>query len=511
MSKKRKPIPASQPHPEENSPRKKRSAPADSRRSGGHIHGDNITGDKIEVGDVGERSQVAIGERITQIGTLVLHTAQANPKPVMGLLVVILLAVGAVLFLQIQAQAQPRQMSGTFNIAVAAFDAQGPGVDRQAGVNVANWLEEQLRAQQASYPAGSVVEIWGPDLTGRVSGSGADELDRRAESLARQIKANILVYGTITAGSGSLQITPRFYVQDVNFSFAQEMTGPHRLGSPLVLPAGALENAILNARLNQQLHVRATALSNFTIGLTHFFLREYDQALAVFSAIEALEAWKPEQGKEVLYLFLGNTELNRQNYPQAHVWFQQATRLNQDYSRAYIGEGLTYFQEAVAPLAAAEPHIEEGLLDQSIGLFERGLNAADRPASADVEWKARFGFGRAFLIKGQYVDKIHFERAEQELRQVISAHEAGQVRLTELSAQAYANLGLLYYLTGREDQAVEMLTQALEIGQINQYKANWAQLLSRVYTAQGSTQQAEDFAAQAKQYQQQADLENASE
>jgi tetratricopeptide (TPR) repeat protein len=343
-----------------------------------------------------------------------------------------------------------------------------------------------------------VVEIWGPEQTGRVSGATAEERSAAAEEVARDIGANIVVYGYLERDEdGQVSINPEFFVNTTGFEFAQEVTGPHQMGSALTAAAG-LDDPVIGAAVNRQLNARALALSHFTIGLIYFSMEDFTAAQTAFEQALAVPNWSEEEGKEVLYLFRGNTALNLGEFAAAHEWFGRALAANKGYARALVGDGLTYYQEAIAPLP--EEAVDVALLDRAVAAFDAALAAPFQPPNADVAAKAHFGRGRAFLVKSWQGDADLWAEAESELTLVTDAHAAGNVRLQELAAQAYGQLGLLHYILGDDAAAIAAYTEALELGELDRFKAEWAGWLGRIYEAQGNAAEATRFAGEAEQF-----------
>jgi tetratricopeptide (TPR) repeat protein len=459
-------------------------------------------GDRFDVqtGDIGDGAQVAVGKQITQVGSLVLNVFQTNLKPIMLLFIPVFFGLAAVLFILLRPDRQPQQMQGTFNIAVAAFDllADGRSQSSEQGQRMATWLTNELKNQQPSYPAGTQVEIWGPDQTGRVSGNSREQRVQAAQALAEKIGANIVIYGYLEEDNETVRIHPEFYVSLATFDLAQEIAGPHQMGSPIVAPATIFANPILSAAVNRELNGRTVALSHFTIGLIYFALDDFQSAFDAFAEARETPGWEDDPGKEVIYLFLGNAALNLNQWSEAHFWFDEALAVNPGYARAFVGRAFTYFQEAIALLP--EQPVDVPLLERSVAAFRAALAAPDQPPQADVAAKSHFGLGRAYLVLSWQGDADLWQEAERELRFVTDEHQAGNVRLQELSAQAYGQLGLLYYINRRDGEAIQAYEQAIELGRYNQVKANWARHMSEIYQEQGNEELADHYARLAVEF-----------
>lgn len=434
---------------------------------------------QVNLGDIGPNTQIAVGKSITQMDSPVFNVFQTNQKLVILSLILLFLGVGAVLFILWPKQGEQR-MEGTFNIAIAAFDSLSDENNRSSeqGEIIATWLTNELKNQEVSLPPGTQIGIWGPERTGKISGDSREQRAQAAQILAKAIGAHIVIYGYIDEGDGKVTVHPEFYVELPDFEAGQEITGPYQMGSPIEIPGELIANPVLSAGINRELNGRAVALSHFTMGLVHFALNEFQLAYDEFAQAENTPAWEDDQGKEVIYLFLGNAALNLHDWEEAHAWFDKALEANPDYARAYVGKGFAYFQEAIAPMP--EQTADADLLKQSIAAFETALTAPDQPQNADVEARVHFGMGRAYLLLGWQEDGKHFVQAEEMLQFVVNEYQAGNIHYQELSAQAYGQLGMLYFMQGKDNEAIQAFEKAIELSKDTQFKETWRNMLNKM-------------------------------
>jgi tetratricopeptide (TPR) repeat protein len=394
----------------------------------------------------------------------------------------------------------PARMTGTFNIAVAAFDTANTNIfNKEDGVQIGEWIVDQLRSQKQSFPTGSVVVIWGPGQTGTIEGKTREERATKAQALAEKINASIIIHGSLQNDNDFASLNPEFFVVSKDFNWAQEITGLHQLGTPIEVPEDLFSNPVFGAEVNRELYGRTLSLAHLTIGLIYFRQNNYNDAFTAFSEAENTPGWESKDGKEVIYLFLGNAALNLKEYDTASNWFEKALDNNPNYSRAYIGFGFNRFQQSILGLKQNRT-VDLDLMDQAINVFNQGLKSTDKPPNADVDAKAHFGLGRAYLTLSVLDVKDLWVESENELRYITEAYEAGKVNSKELAAQAYGNLGLLHYSLGNYDEAIHVYEQALNIGNDPEFNAEWTRGLSRIYRVQGNDEKAAEYEAQAAEY-----------
>jgi tetratricopeptide (TPR) repeat protein len=446
------------------------------------------------------------GDNATQIGFIqgAVTFIQKLPKWLFPFLLVIVSLLGLVLLILVRPLLQgPGQMNGRFNIAVAAFDVLEDGKSKASedGERLANDIYMELLKGKDSYPLGNVV-IWGPDKVGRVSGADVVTRDQEARIKAQKIGANVLVYG-ILDDSGTLQLLPEFYINELGFADALELTGNYPLGNSIPIDASRLQNPVIKDSLSKNLSTRSKVFSLFTIGLFHYALRDYKSAYDTFLEANHDPNWSDNSGKEIIYLFLGNAANKLSMYDDASSWFDNAIKNDPDYARVYIGKGETYYQQAIQPLCHGS-HVDIEFLNKAIHAYQQSLNSLTQDPHADIPEKAHFGIGRSTLMKTEAwlgtADRNLLEQAERELKMVTNSYEAGNVVFTELAAQAYGQLGLLYYFTRRDSESITAYESALAIESLDSYKAVYIGNLKELYSGQGNKEKAAEMETQKAMY-----------
>ena len=98
-----------------------------------------------------------------------------------------------------------------------------------------------------------------------------------------------------------------------NLAGAEEITGQYELGKRILGSVVAGGSITDNAQVRLALLARTRALTQFVIGLSWYGARDYGNAYEAFEQADQPE-WRDEDGKEILYLFLGNSSGKLKNY-----------------------------------------------------------------------------------------------------------------------------------------------------------------------------------------------------
>ena len=447
-------------------------------------------GDVI-VGTVGEEARgVAVGKNIIQIGTVVIPTL-----PVLAL-VLLLAAVALVSIMQPWRPRGPKKMTGEFNVAVAEFQVIGDGKAEDI-YNVAQVfyerlnveivsLSERLQVVEARGPKPKVVELRGPVETGLISGNTPEKRWEGAEKLAQDIGADVVIYGTVEVEDRVMRVSPEFYVNRKSFCEAEEVVGQHRMGASIDV------DPLFKWETNWRLSARSRALSLVVIGLSYYAIDNYEAALGFFKEAGDIEGW--DEGKEVLYAFLGYSALRQGSITDAREYCKQARDLNKEYSRAYICIGDVLYIEALGDRTSYKT-VKANLLEEAIDTFKLALEAEEQPPGADVPTKVNLALGQAYLVKAHLVkeqvvdgDYLDFRtQAEEMFEAVIAEYGSGppsrSYRLQEVASHAYAHLGLIYRLRGENQEAIPRYKQAVELTRTPERKALYAARLGDIYLA----------------------------
>lgn len=357
-------------------------------------------------------------------------------KLVLILLIPVLLAgIAGVYFLS----QQPPRMTGDFNIAIAEFGEQSDGglvstaESRQISSTLYNFLDSEFEAAnfeldiQVSHRNMPIVE------------GGLD-----AEKLARQINADVIIYGTVFVGADDAEFSPRFYVADS--VDVDEITGQNELAHPIRFDLADLS---FQGEVNQVLRSRASILLSFTEGLVYLNDNDLDSALAAFeNAINESDDLEFFPGQELLHLMIGNAYRRIGEYEIAVQSFNRSLALNPDYARAHIGLGNVFYEQATLDWEDSEK------LDQALEEYRKALEAQDKPPGAYVTEKVTTNIGNVLVVQAQLNNDVSlYETAEESYLQVTEQYESTKNEsLREIAATAYFGLGVIYIKKNDFDQ-----------------------------------------------------------
>jgi tetratricopeptide (TPR) repeat protein len=371
------------------------------------------------------------------------------PRPVLaaaGVVVVLALVVlGAALFTG--DGSGPQRMTGSFNIAVADFeslDANGDVVASGAASQLSTRFRRLLELDVRAIDGGQEVQHQG---IGRLRGASVDERADAAERVGRDIGADVVVYGVLQSDSGASVLTPEFYLTDRLLFDSSEVVGHHLLGSPIAVPGDAQRTAVQNQLLDQ-LGARSRILAESIVALGYSSVDNHPAAFDRLTAAEQLPGWLPEQGKEVLYLLLGNAAGKVGRLFDAERSYDRALALSPDYSRASLGKAEVIYHRARGDCVSDE--VDVAGLQRSLEIYGNARSGR-LPAGAEVPAKAAMGEGRVFVCLSQSLNADRWADAESRLLQVIQAYGGRNVRLRELAAEAHAELGLVYRPSGLDE------------------------------------------------------------
>lgn len=377
---------------------------------------------------------------------------------------------------------QPRVMTGGFNIAVADFGQEtSGGVERsELAETLSGALFRYLESEFSNVDFGLDVQIDHGNM-----GLVVEKED--AENLANRIKADVIIYGTVTSAGGVAELDPTFWVREKPDT--EELTGQNRLGQPIAF-AGILP-VLSGAEVNKALQTRAAALLSFTKGLVFLDSKEPDRALDEFAGTlqemndlgycrQGAEAASAGEGCEVVHVFLGTAHTILKQYAAAEQEFNTALALNPDYARAYNGLGKVNYDRAIAN------NFDVGGLDAALGYYEQALAAKDAPASSLSVEKAKYNLGNVYVVRAQQTqDQASFDRAIELYQEVIDAYDkrrgtALEARMRVLAANAYFGLGVAYERQFLIDEAIAAYRQCIELAADDELKQRAQQQIESI-------------------------------
>jgi tetratricopeptide (TPR) repeat protein len=372
----------------------------------------------------------------------------------------------------------PAQMNfDAFGVAVAEIGYQeAGGATRPSpdGQQLSEWIFNELQREyeQADLFNAHDIQLWHDSMDPAQKGItlGMISNDEEAAELAQQIRADLVIYGTLLAEGEGATFEPRFYIAPLpgEANEIDELTGPFRLGAgvPLELPLDGNDQVAITAA-RQEVALRARAMRWFTVGFIRDLAGDPDQALRIFKQAEQnLTGWPPRAaGKEILFYFIGREALTlgrdeqavansglydsvEQALAEAERYFNRALDSNPQYDRGHVGlAGVYYFRAQRQP---PEERLYQPELALAIDHYRQGLEYAQASPGGPVELEARFGLAAASRLKGVthrdlgFPDEagVYFEAAITETEAIIGPlAEQKQYRTL---AQVYLAQGVSY-------------------------------------------------------------------
>ena len=270
----------------------------------------------------------------------------------------------------------------TKDIIVLLADFQASSEEKQYGVT--QNIFEQMEEATQKY---SDVKI---QLLNKVVTEKKEALNE-----GKKYKATIVIWGQYRVTSTTVQLNPHFEV----------------LRPPKYLPKiGRLEQTAAVAELNSfklQTHLSSEMvyLSLFTVGLTRYTISDWDRAITSFSdALGQVKDPIKELDKSIVYIYRGSAYVQLKDYDRAIADYNQAIKLDPNFTDAYNNRGLAYddkkdYDRAIADYNQAlklDPSLaiayynrglaykNQGNKDKAVGDFKKFLELSN-----DVEWNQK--------------------------------------------------------------------------------------------------------------------------
>jgi tetratricopeptide (TPR) repeat protein len=140
------------------------------------------------------------------------------------------------------------------------------------------------------------------------------------------------------------------------------------------------------------LGISRPAAAGLRAALGDYELDRFGQDEDALRRAAALGGWEERDGKEVLYLFLGNVAGKRGRLDDARNHYRRALGLNPEYARAMVGLAKVQFHGGSGQGTCRQ--VDARGLDLAEAGYRRALTARSRPALSDIDAKAAFGLGR---------------------------------------------------------------------------------------------------------------------
>lgn len=373
-------------------------------------------------------------------------------------------------------------------VAVTYFAIPDDGsVDQREADEIVQQVDDRLRSEMEAFGDALDLSVGfiDPVTAGRIEGETPTEREANAREVADQYGADIVLYGVITANrQGFLEVRPEFYVLPESFSEALEMTGSFRLGREIEVegPLSRIQNAM---QVNRPLSGRTTAIAQIFGGLLHYILEDYDAALAAFQTAAGQDGWGETEGREVLYVLLGNTygkigsvAAQNRDYATAQTnaalsvdEYETAQDIAPDYSRPYAGlASSTYLQWSADLQETSQSDI--ALLEEALAYLDEAAAALDRPADIGIETKEIFTRMQVYFnLWTRHGDTFTedelrevYENVERLGEQILRRYDNGNnPSVRELASEAHGFLGLADFLLREYDAGLDHFEQAIDL------------------------------------------------
>jgi tetratricopeptide (TPR) repeat protein len=423
------------------------SSPSPEIRTGG---GAAVTGDVVV-----ERGDFIGRDKVTKVNL---------PRGVLiglGALIVIAIIAAAVAIVQSLRPRLPERMAGDFNVAIAGFEQSGG--EAGIGLEVATRIYTRAVDLLSGDPT---FLVWPPTLAGKVAGQTAEARERNARALADAINADVVVYGVITTTDAGQQIAPEFYARERRFSQINEATGAYALGEPIRV--SGQDNPAERAKTSASLSARARWLVNIVLGLSHYSVRQFEEAAVKFKAAADGGDCADDDCRKTALLMAGNaltalSEKQLERLTEAKQAYSDTLAIDPEYARAWLGLGIAYRLQALPPITATGESADPGrntdfaLVSASIQMLQRANAARNKPPLAEVPSRLHFHLGEAYLLLALGNRPPGFARATEEFQTVIAAYDLDTTneRLRQLAAEAHARQGLILALQGDVAKAAD--------------------------------------------------------
>jgi tetratricopeptide (TPR) repeat protein len=335
-------------------------------------------------------------------------------------------------------------------------------------------LGEELKADGFNY---QIAPVRGPPEVRLIEGNTPEQRRWNAEKVAAENGADIVLYGYLDINPLRTTLMIEFYVSDQFLRDAEELTGAQQLGDPKVVGADIQANVEAKAELRADLENETRAFALFLIGLGHFGLEHYKEAEDFFDKAIDAESLGDPTIRKIYYLFAGKAAHEYAvNLPRDEQWsewtkaqdyYSQSLHINQDYARARLGYADIAFQKAKDNCGPGD--VDARGLQEAIDGYQQALKAEDQIPDANIDNKTAFYLGRAYICQSMAGVADHWAEALIKTKEVISQTSNGADAQNESMqmrrAEAYANLGLIYWQGPSKDlrRAADQYVRAIEV------------------------------------------------
>jgi tetratricopeptide (TPR) repeat protein len=273
----------------------------------------------------------------------------------------------------------------------------------------------------------------------------------------------MIIYGVVEQTSSGMKVTPEFYLDRQGFHEGSELIGQYASAS-FSLPGADSPSWQFN--FGKQMEIRTDIVSSMAQALSYVAVYEYSAALEKFQAIAAVPGWDDDQGKEVLYAWIGFTAGKVKQYDLTRSALAKAIEINPGYARPYIGMANLNYVLSFLPVTESKDinDVDQSLLDQCFEYLELAVQAPEKPPLADVDTKIHFSRGQCYWLKTYSGQLNDYSLATKEFQQVLDAYGDGaNPRLQELAGESHARLGLIATVTNNPTEALTHYQDAVNL------------------------------------------------
>jgi tetratricopeptide (TPR) repeat protein len=386
------------------------------------------------------------------------------------------------------------QMDGQWNVAVAGFtDVGDESIERSDVERISKAFYDGLNSDMVELgdSAEINIQVWGPDRAGTIRGDTPEDRADNAEKLAKNIRADMVIYGTVQSSGDSYQVQPEFYVNIENNYELREVSGQYAFGDELPIIGSSVDSGSSHL-LGFKFSSRSKALALITWGLANYSIHQYEDALALFELASKEDYWKDsKEGREVIYHFQGNAAAGAFLLDRAEEAYQAALEIEPKYARAYAGLASNSYLRSLESVTdeAFEPDME--LLDRALEYYEQALeDEMIQPPTADVPVKVAFGRGHVYMVQW-LAGQDTLEQAIEEFEFVIEKY-GDNPRLREYAAEAHARLGQIErQQLGNAEVVIQRYLTATELSTTPNRKGLFLAELADMYDLLGQAAEAE--------------------
>lgn len=338
-----------------------------------------------------------------------------------------------------------RVLEGDVTVAVAGFAVDpGAGDGAESAVEdlaLSLWSEvdRDIEDRAGRVRAGASplsADVLSPTEASPVEGSTAGGLASDVEELALRHGAQVVL--TATVSSDLRVVQPIVYLSPRALPNAAEFGGLFPFGPPIEVRTPLVDSGAARAEIREALVALSASAAELSIGLARLENGFVDAAVENFES--ALELWPSGTDDDIVYLFIGNAQLQLEDYDEAEIAYGLGAR--QD------GAATERIELAQLELVFHQHRGDCERVGDSVELAAaRDGYAALRAEATAVQgdaFRARvdFGLARTTLCLAS-LGSATFTEASPHYLAVIEVHGSGLDLVRDIAAESFAGLGVI--------------------------------------------------------------------